>query len=117
MQTNPPQNRDVPRPFTSPPLHLDHFNLPPTVKQREELSERKLFLLPPNADQMTTSPSPSSLSEFKSSKMVTISSGSGTAGLCRMALDAFDYAGGRRDAGAAFHFYSQSHLQCSLPGA
>lgn len=70
----------VPWPLTCL-IHLDHFNLPPTVKQKRVLLKRKLFLLPPYIDQMTTSPSPSSLSEFKGSKMVRISSNRKPAGL------------------------------------
>lgn len=45
------------------------------------LLKRKLFLLPSYIDQMTTSPSPSSLSEFKGSKMGRISSNRKPAGL------------------------------------
>lgn len=80
----------IPRPCTSL-LHLDHFTLPPTVKQKEVLSRRKLLLLPSNTDRMTTFPSPSSLSEFKCSKMVRISSNRKAAGFCRKSLSTLDY--------------------------
>lgn len=90
MQTNPPPKCGVPRPCTGL-LHLDHFNLPPTVKQKEELSRRELSLLPSNTDRMTTFPRPSSLSEFKGSKMVRISNNGEAAGFCRKSLSTLNY--------------------------
>lgn len=70
---------------------IDHFNLPPTVQQKEVLSGRNLFPLPSNTDQMATFPSPSSLSEFEGSQMVRISNNRKAAGLFRKSLSTLDY--------------------------
>lgn len=73
MQTNPlPPPKWCFRLFISL-SYLGLFNLPPTVQEKGVLLERKLFLSPSNLVWMSTSPSSSSLSEFKGSKMARVS--------------------------------------------